>query len=110
MYNMAKGKVRRMDIRERKMKKNRVIVSLWVSICCGMILAACGELETSGDHEADHAVPESMQNREEPEREQAEPLMEMQQGIREDSGEVSENEENAREAAHAAEERKKRNL
>lgn len=68
-----------MDIRERKMKKNRVIVSLWVSICCGMILAACGELGTSGDHEADHAAPESVRNREEPESDQAEPLMEAKQ-------------------------------
>lgn len=68
-----------MDIRERKMKKNRVIVSLWVSICCGMILAACGELETSGDHGADHAAPESVRNREEPESDQAEPLMEAKQ-------------------------------
>lgn len=77
MYNMAKGKVRWMDIRERKMKKIRVIVSLWVIICCGMILAACGELETSGDHEADHVVMESAQNREEPESDQAEHLMEV---------------------------------
>lgn len=98
-----------MDIREWKMKKIRVIVSLWVSICCGMILAACGELGTSGEHGTDHAAPESVRNREEPESDQAETLMEAQQGIREDPGEVSENEENAREAAHAAEERKKRN-
>lgn len=66
-----------MDIREQKMKKIRVIVSLWVSICCGMILAACGELGTSGDHEADHAAPESVRNREEPESDQAEHLMEV---------------------------------
>lgn len=99
------------------MKKIRVIISLWVSICCGLILAACGEQEAGGGHKAD-VVLESAQNREEPESAQTaedaeeaqeDPLMEVQQGIREESEEVSENEENAQEAALTAEERRKRN-
>ena len=33
------------------MKKYRRIILVWISICCGIILASCGEKETDGQEE-----------------------------------------------------------
>lgn len=68
-----------------QMKKFRIIILLWVSICCGMIFAACGEQEAS---ETEENAQEAVQAAEERKKRNEEKFYEEAQALEVDREEA----------------------